>query len=86
MKIEEVEEFSQYVVYEKKENKLEYICICKEYYAAEWIARMLTMEDFEGSSYGVTNISRPNTFVIGGGWSVTFYKDKDGQIHKDEIS
>lgn len=88
MLISEVEDFSQFEVYEligEKKNEYHCLCICKEYEVARTIAIVLALKDKNHDKYYVSNVSRPNTFVVGGGWYDCFWTDENGKLKTSSL-
>lgn len=86
MKITEVEDFAIYEVYTVEDNKVVNIAVCKDYTHARFIACVYANNDEDYKAYYVSNVSRANQLVWGGGWYHRFYKNKDtGEIETDSL-
>ena len=90
---QDLEEYGDYVIFEHVKDETDsnkytvhYICVCKEYKIAEMLCYMLAKEDKVNDPYYFTGITNPGDFIPGGGWYVSFQKDKDGKIRRSSLS
>lgn len=76
---EQAKQFSRYVVYEMVNEEIAYICLCKDFYVAEKLIRVLAAQDKDNDAYYFTGINEPGDFLPGGGWYYAAQK-KDGVV------
>ena len=85
MKIEEVNNFCEYEVYEYVKEKYHCLALCKEYNVAKTIAFVLAEADPNNDPYYVTCVNKPDTLIPGGGWYDRYQKRPDGRVEHSAL-
>lgn len=85
MKQKDVKDFCNYEVYEIVDGKVDTICLCKDIEMADLICRLFASKDPKNDDYYYTSIVEPNTFVPGGGWYISYHKNKEGKLVRNSL-
>ncbi len=85
MEVKDVKDFCQFEVYEIIGGEVHTICVCKEYNMADLICQVFAEQDPKGDTYSFKPITEPDTFIPGGGWSISYHKDKSGHLIKNTL-